>query len=300
MAERTSAHVAAQRMRAAGAEPLEDYPGNNRTPWKCRCTQCGRTITPTLVNATRPGRMACRHCSRSKVGASRSTPSKVAEDAARSVGLEPLTEFPGNSRTPWPCRCLQCGERVTPTLTTINRGCGCHLCGVTKRGLSNRARIEQTALAGLHDAHAEALERYPGMKKPWRIKCLLCGRPGVTSWTVVRRGGAPCSCVVRNGFQVHEPAYVYVLGRQDGFGKFGVTKDPQHRLRVHARAAGFTDLVLLAGPMPGDQALVVERRMKEALARSPKAPDKFNGWTETFSLADLTTEVVDLANQSGV
>ena len=46
----------------------------------------------------------------------------------RAVGLEPLEPFV-NSGSPWQCRCLSCGNVVTPALTSITAGGrGCSHC----------------------------------------------------------------------------------------------------------------------------------------------------------------------------
>lgn len=52
---------AAQVMRAAGLEPLEPYVRATR-PWKCQCTKCGQTVSPSYHNV-RKGR-GCIRCSR--------------------------------------------------------------------------------------------------------------------------------------------------------------------------------------------------------------------------------------------
>jgi hypothetical protein len=58
-ARREDPERAAASMRAAGLERLEPYT-TSMTPWKCRCTACGRTSTPTL-SKIRSGR-GCRYC----------------------------------------------------------------------------------------------------------------------------------------------------------------------------------------------------------------------------------------------
>ena len=46
-------------MRSAGLEPLERYPGA-LTPWRCRCTTCGREVAPVLGTIRAGG--GCRYC----------------------------------------------------------------------------------------------------------------------------------------------------------------------------------------------------------------------------------------------
>jgi hypothetical protein len=51
---------AVEMMLAVGLEPLVPYPGTS-VPWKCRCTNCGRTVSPRVGNARRA--KGCRYCS---------------------------------------------------------------------------------------------------------------------------------------------------------------------------------------------------------------------------------------------
>ena len=46
-AQRIPPEVAVERMRAAGAEPLEPY-RDGGTPWRCQCLRCGGEVTPRL------------------------------------------------------------------------------------------------------------------------------------------------------------------------------------------------------------------------------------------------------------
>jgi hypothetical protein len=48
-------------MRAAGLEPLVDYPGSHER-WACRCQQCGRTVTPRYRHVADGVSGGCRYC----------------------------------------------------------------------------------------------------------------------------------------------------------------------------------------------------------------------------------------------
>jgi hypothetical protein len=52
--------TAASLMRAAGLEPLEQYPGSLR-PWTCRCAKCGQTVHPCYSTIQR-GSGGCHWC----------------------------------------------------------------------------------------------------------------------------------------------------------------------------------------------------------------------------------------------
>ena len=58
---RLDPQAAATVMRTAGLEPLETYPGAG-APWRCRCTKCGREVTPRYDDV-RGGHSGCKWCS---------------------------------------------------------------------------------------------------------------------------------------------------------------------------------------------------------------------------------------------
>ncbi|MFE6977884.1 hypothetical protein [Streptomyces sp. NPDC057682] len=58
-----TAPKAVEVMRAADSEPLEPY-HTSQTPWRCRCTTCGRETTPIYSNVHNGGNR-CRFCSSS-------------------------------------------------------------------------------------------------------------------------------------------------------------------------------------------------------------------------------------------
>lgn len=53
--------VAAERMRAAGIDPLTPYPGAS-TPWPSRCTTCGADVNPTYDAVVTRSTQGCRAC----------------------------------------------------------------------------------------------------------------------------------------------------------------------------------------------------------------------------------------------
>lgn len=71
-ARREDPERAAASMRGSGLEPLEPYT-TSMTPWRCRCTTCGRTSTPTLARI-RSGR-GCKYCA--SHGFDRAAPARV-------------------------------------------------------------------------------------------------------------------------------------------------------------------------------------------------------------------------------
>ncbi|MFD9053468.1 hypothetical protein [Streptomyces zaomyceticus] len=86
-ARREDPERAAVSMHEAGLEPLEPYT-TTMTPWRCRCTTCGRTSTPTLAKI-RSGR-GCKYCAH--FGFDRAAPARVyvvthAQHGAVKIGV---------------------------------------------------------------------------------------------------------------------------------------------------------------------------------------------------------------------
>ncbi|MFH8395765.1 hypothetical protein [Streptomyces sp. NPDC018036] len=86
-AQREDPERAAASMLEAGLEPLEPYT-TTMTPWRCRCTTCSRTSTPTL-SKIRSGR-GCKYCAR--FGFDRAAPARVyvvthAQHGAVKIGV---------------------------------------------------------------------------------------------------------------------------------------------------------------------------------------------------------------------
>jgi hypothetical protein len=112
---------AAAMMCAAHLKPLEPYPGTLK-PWLCLCTVCGKRVSP-MLNNIRKGQ-GCEYCSRRKVDEA------DAVKVMRAAGFEPLAPYVA-AREKWPCRCLYCGNEVTPLLNNVSRGVGCKHCAIS-------------------------------------------------------------------------------------------------------------------------------------------------------------------------
>ncbi len=181
-------------MRAAGAEPLEPYPGSAK-PWRVRCGTCGEEVTPRLDTITRGG-TPCVYCAAKRAGMKRgqahhrAVPQDEWDRRAEAVGLvwlEPVQR----SVTPTLARCTRCGTiaRINPNGTL--RGRGCTPCGW-------RRRAESKTLSGDEwDARAAAvglewLESHTSSSTKRRAKCIRCGHEFDSLPTNVKKGhGCP-------------------------------------------------------------------------------------------------------------
>ncbi len=184
-ASRLDPDVAVAEMRAAGLEPLEPYT-SSRARWLCRCTTCGREAHTSHSNI-RQGH-GCKACEMS-AAAERRRLSNAANAVLtmQAAGLEPLEPYPGTVRK-WRCRCLECGEVVTPTHDKVQQtGRGCPNCSIRKRGLEHRVDAEAAA-AVMRAAGLEPLEPYPTSLQPWPCRCTTCNRTVDPSLSSVKRG----------------------------------------------------------------------------------------------------------------
>jgi DNA-directed RNA polymerase subunit RPC12/RpoP len=212
-------------MRAAGLEPLEPYPGFS-TPWRCRCQKCGEEVAPRLSTIV-IGR-GCRYCGNTE----RRISDEQAATDMRAAGVEPLERYPGVTRR-WRCRCLTCGEEVTPSLMSVRQGRGgCRDCGIARRAEAQPIPdVEAAAL--MRAAGLEPRDPYPGGGEPWRCRCLTCGNEVAPSLQSIKRGHR-CRYCSDHGIDWGAPGRVYLLHHETwGAHKVGIASLSSSRLEVH-------------------------------------------------------------------
>jgi len=265
--------------RAVGLEPLEPYL-SVMTPWRSQCRRCGRVVSP-LLNNIRNGQGACEYCSGKRVDA------EAAAALMRAASLEPLVAYPGR-HAPWPCRCLRCGQTVSPSYGAVKAGGGCRHCNDT-------AIKPDAAAAAMRNAQLEPLEPYPRSRAGWRCRCLKCNRIVSPWYSTIQRGSGGCRWCRNSGFKAADDAVVYLI-THPGFGavKIGITDSSGSRLKKHT-TRGWQVLCTIA--VPGERAMLIEAEIlnwwRGELALSAYLGQREmsqGGWTETVS-----AEEVDLA-----
>lgn len=109
----------------AGLEPLEDFV-SGQVPWKCKHIKCGEIISP-LFGTILKGNAGCIKCN------SKSTAERLrfSEEMAVSImlraNMQPLEPYT-NALSKWKCKCLKCGNIISPKLNTVQNGSGCIHC----------------------------------------------------------------------------------------------------------------------------------------------------------------------------
>ncbi|MBQ0905024.1 hypothetical protein [Micromonospora sp. U21] len=124
-AQRHDSTEAEAKMRALGLEPQESYQGI-KYPWRCVCTGCGRTTSPTYRSIL-AGQSGCRRCADLRAAVARREDPHKAAASMREAGFEPLDPYQ-TSMTPWLCRHTVCGQESRPTLAKVRSGGGCRYC----------------------------------------------------------------------------------------------------------------------------------------------------------------------------
>ena len=186
---RLSDEKAIQIMKNAGLEPLVSYKGV-KTPWKSKCLECGKIVSPTLTNIN-SGQNGCKFCSSKALGIKQTRPQDSAIKIMRNSFLEPLEPYQ-NSKVPWKSKCLNCGEVVYPRISDIkNGGGGCRRCGTAKT-IEALTIPEEKAIAIMLQAKIKPLTQYKRARLKWKSECLECGRTVSPTLSAVLAGHAGC------------------------------------------------------------------------------------------------------------
>ncbi len=171
-------------MRAAGCEPLTEFPGSN-VPWKVMCMNCGAVVSPRLSGIL-SGQGACNKCGKISGAKKRMFTEGHARKLAQAKKLLPLEKYPGTSRK-WKCKCLRCGQIVAPRLNYLQKSIyGCSYCAGKTVDL-------KTAEAKMKSAKLRPLVPYPGNSgKGWLSECLVCHRKVSPSYGGIKAGQGGC------------------------------------------------------------------------------------------------------------
>ena len=177
-------------------KPQEPYPGTG-VPWKMVHIPCGNQVTPRYNGLSR-GQGPCVHCAGLVVDP------VEAKELFASVGLRPLIAYPGAGK-PWKSQHLNCGKTVSPTYSYIKAGGkGCLFCA----GLAPINELEAIKL--LKTRGFKPLAKFPGTKKPWKSKHLVCGKTVSPTFASIKRGGGCKYCQV-GGINLQEPGFLYLM-----------------------------------------------------------------------------------------
>jgi Zn finger protein HypA/HybF involved in hydrogenase expression len=221
--------------RELGFEPLEPYETQTKL-WKLKCTQCGLETSrfPASLKfrkrSSKTGLSGCLGCvTRRKVTDSDqgATAAKVMELAGFEV-LEPYV----SAKHPWKVRCKKCKMEMTKQFTHVkSEQKGCKYC-------SGNYLNQEQIYAIMLDAQLEPLEPYINAQKPWKCKCLKCGRTVKPRFGGISAGIGGCKFCGPHGLDLNQPAFVYLITHPElNAHKIGVSGiDIQtDRLKAHMK-----------------------------------------------------------------
>jgi hypothetical protein len=153
---------ARQLFQANQLEPIVPFESANK-PWKSRCKQCNREVTPSYSNI-KNGHSGCKYCVGNIVDLEKV--SRVFLDN----NLEPLEPYK-SANHPWKSIHKTCGKIVYPRFNTVQQGSsGCMYCG------GNAPIDPKFATEFFKSKNLLPLEDFGSVNAKWRSIHLLCNR----------------------------------------------------------------------------------------------------------------------------
>ena len=214
-----------------------------------------------------------------------------------SKKLKALMPYPGGVARRWKCKCLECGQVISPTVSTLRRGSGCRFCAQKKnkeQSLKLRKYTTESLLPLLESKNLKPLEPYSGVAhKPWKCKCLKCANEVTPSPSALLRGQGGCFICGRS--YKFSPALIYLIRNKNlKTIKIGITNENAHRLTKYP---GWTQVRLIPFKT-GKEALQLESAVIELWRIKLKLPIKLNkrdlkqgGYTETADEKGLSEAI---------
>ena len=204
---RTVPERAAARVRELGYEPVEPYPGNNKTPWHLIHVACGRHVYPAYNGVASGTQGGCLPCGRERTRAALMTDADLAAEQVRALAAEPQGIYPGADR-PWTVRCLLCENETVIKFrwATKRGGIACNDCAGRVPDLENLTRLMTTS-------GAMPIVPYPGVDKGWKSVCMECGEQIAPRISALRSGQGACKYCARRAINT-ELAKQIMIDRQ--------------------------------------------------------------------------------------
>ena len=174
-------------MEKSGFKILVPFPGTN-SPWKSQCKNCKRETSPTYWNVAKG--IGCKFC------AGRAVVPSEAIEAMKRRGFKTLEPFPGASK-PWKVECHKCLRKFSTYFYSSNDKTTCKYC-------SENVVDEQSIKPVLEKFKLTPLEKFPGAKVAWKLRCQRCNRVVTPSWThLTRKDRNVGGCVFCSKRRVH-------------------------------------------------------------------------------------------------
>lgn len=292
-ARRYSPEQAAAAAEACGFLPLEPY-ARSSSPWRCKCTSCGRESSPTLGNLKRGH--GCRFCS----GAAPLERGLI-EDLLSRNNLVPLEDYSSSLR-PFACLHVPCGNVVGVRIAGLrHQGRGpCDFCGRAEATRRRRhSHDEVVSLLETWGLRPEAGFQYLRRDQKIPCFCLRCGNQVTPTFANASRGHG-CRFCAPYGFNVNRPGVLYVLRSIDQeWGKFGITHNWSQRFRQHRSNGFFVEEVYVSPQGEGRFVAEVERHLLTTFRDAAKCASAVPGYSESFPSDHLVSVTEAIARAFG-
>ena len=284
-AQKLDSNLAEKIMKSKNYKPLVAYPGSMK-PWLCLCLDCGNKVSPRYAHIQQ-GRKGCLHCGYKKNADNRRVSQETAHAVARSCGFEPLEPYK-NRHAPWPCRCLNCGETVSPHFSSMLIGGGCRFCsGLVVDSESAKKIMMAAGLTPLVD--------YPGSGKPWLCKCQNCKNEVSPRYSGVNSGVSGCKFCASHGYDFTSPGILYLITNEKlNAHKIGITNAGAKEKRLEKHLANGWQIYKTTIFEDGNHAYIVEQSILEWWRNELKLPIFLSakdmpqrGFTETVDALEI-------------
>lgn len=184
VAPRVDSAIAVKALLEKNIQPLEPFK-NSHSKWKAKCLRCDREVTPSYHDVQQ-GSGGCSFCAPNFVNIER------INEVMKRAGLEPKEKYPG-SKSPWKVKHLKCGRTFKVEYANIRKAGSCRYC-------AGVAVIPKEAVALMKNLGMKPLVPYPGGKKPWKCKCLVCQKTIYPTYT--SSAGRNAGCIYCTGHKV--------------------------------------------------------------------------------------------------
>lgn len=269
---------AVQLMLKANLKPLEPYKGSGLR-WKCLHIPCNEIVYP-MYASIQQGQGGCLKCA---------GVAKISDKDARKVmlkaKLEPLEVYIG-ANTNWKCKCLRCGNIVSPTYSAIQSGgSGCKYC-------ANQYVDPEEAKSFMIENGFEPLSDYFQAHTKWESIHVKCGNKVQPSYSDIQQGRGGCKYCAVSGFQYGKPSYLYLITHSEfGAHKVGIGNKVKAKSndRLYKHAQEGWDLLHVWNFPDGKMVAQMENRIFHVLRQELGIPQflvkgqmRFGGQTETM------------------
>lgn len=231
--------------------------------WKCK--KYGHQFKMRPSERTRPGKgQGCPYCSGKKVLTGFNDLKTIYPEIAKEAdGWEP-SEFTSGQGVRKNWKCSTCGHTWSQTINkrTPPDPRGCPLCAgqIVVQGVNDLATTHPyLALQAYNWDPTKVSHGSTNKIRKW--KCPKC--ENIYPALIANRSkGRGCPYCAEYGYNQAEEGWMYLMVRP-GEQQFGITNDPERRLKTHEKN-GWQELDLV-GPQPGDDVYQAEAKVKQWL-----------------------------------